>query len=165
MISGRICSGRRHGPFASLRQSRRLAGGGQVLISVETIFPAHRMTQMKTHFTGLVTGLAIAALLVIAPTLPGYAEDAAPATSAAPTPAPAEAPASVPRPSLAPKAAEPAAPQADTEPAPRSHRRYAHRHHRYGYYRTAYWEPFPIFWPHFYHNRVHWNRIPWLFRF
>ena len=49
--------------------------------------------------------------------------------------------------------------------APR-HRRYAHRHwHRYGYYRTAYWEPFPIFWPHFYHNRIHWSRIPWLFRF
>ena len=25
--------------------------------------------------------------------------------------------------------------------------------------------PFPIYWPHFYHNRVHWNRIPWLLRF
>jgi hypothetical protein len=118
------------------------------------------MTQMKTHFTGF----AIAALLVITATLPGYAEDAA--APAAPAAAPAEAaPASVPRPSLAPKAAEPAAPQAATEPAPRTHRRYAHRHYRYGYYRTAYWEPFPIYWPHFYHNRVHWNRIPWLLRF
>ena len=61
---------------------------------------------MKAHFTGL----AIAALLVIGPTLPGYAEDAAaPAVPAAPAAAQTEAPPpSVPRPSLAPKAAEPA---------------------------------------------------------
>jgi hypothetical protein len=127
------------------------------------------MIDMKPHFTGL----AVAALIVIGSNLPGYAEDAAaPTTPAAPatvqTPAaqPETPPASVARPSLAPKAAEPApAPVAD-EPPQRPHRRYAHRRwHRWGYYRTAYWEPFPIFWPHFYHNRIRWGRIPWAFRF
>ena len=118
---------------------------------------------MKAHFTGL----AVAALLAIGATLPGHAEDAA-AAPAAPAAAqtPAEAPPpSVPRPSLVPKTAEPASPPVTEEPAPR-HRRYAHRHwRRYGYYRTAYWEPFPIFWPHIYHNRIHWSRTPWIFPF
>jgi hypothetical protein len=122
------------------------------------------MTEMKTHFTGL----AVATLLVLGPTLPGYAEDAAPNAPTAPTttqpPAATQTeapPPSVPRPSLAPKTAEPASPPA-AEPAPPRHRRYAHRHHRrHGYYRTAYWEPFPIYWPHFYRGRIHWNRIPW----
>jgi hypothetical protein len=94
------------------------------------------------------------------------AVEAAPATEAAATPPAAQADApsgAVPRPSIVPKTSEPAA---DAEPAAPRHRRYAHyRHHRYGYYRTAYWEPFPIMWPHFYHNRVHWNRIPWFVRF
>jgi len=115
---------------------------------------------MKPHFTGF----AVAALLVIAPTLPGYAEDAAaPATTQTPAATQTDAPPpSVPRPSLAPKTAEPTSPPADAAPAPRQYRRYAHRHHRrYGYYRTAYWEPFPIYWPHFYRNRIHWNRTPW----
>jgi len=119
---------------------------------------------MKAHFTGL----AIAALLVIGPTLPGYAEDAgAPAVPAAPAAAQTEAPPpSVPRPSLAPKAAEPAPLRAEAEPAPRLHRRYAYRHwRRYGYYRTAYWQPFPIYWPHLYRSRIHWSRIPWAFNF
>ena len=120
-----------------------------------------------------LTGLAVAALLVagssLGSTLPGFAEDApAPQTPAAQAPAtpPADAPSgAVPRPSIVPKTAEPA-PAADAEPAAPRHRRYAHyRHHRYGYYRTAYWEPFPIMWPHFYHNRIHWNRIPWFVRF
>ena len=118
---------------------------------------------MKAHFTSL----AVAALLVIGPTLPGYAEDAAapkapaaPATTQTPAATQTDAPPpSVPRPSLAPKTAEPASPPADAEPAPRQYRRYAHRHHRR--YRTAYWEPFPIYWPHFYRNRIHWNRTPW----
>jgi hypothetical protein len=128
----------------------------------DTLPSAPGIIEMKAHFTGL----AVAALLVVAPAL-ANAEDApasaAPPAAAAPqTEAP---PASVPRPSIAPKTAEPAAPAAASEPAPR-HRRYAHRHwHRYGYYRTAYWEPFPIFWPHFYHNRVHWSRVPWMFNF
>jgi hypothetical protein len=115
------------------------------------------MISMKTYFTGL----AVAALLVIGPTFPGYAEDtAAPAAQAAPAATPTEAPASVPRPSIAPKTAEPASPPAADELAPR-HRRYARHHRRYGIYRTAYWEPFPIYWPHLYHSRIHWNRISW----
>ena len=114
---------------------------------------------MKSHFTGLT----VAALLVIGATLPGYAEDAAAPTAPAATQP--EAPsASVPRPSLVPKTAEPA-PVADETPPPRD-RRYAHRRHwQYGYYRTAYWEPFPIYWPHLYHSRFHWSRIPWIFPF
>ena len=130
-----------------------------------------RMNEMKSYFTGL----AVAALLVTGLTLPGYAEDAvAPAPAAPQTEAP---PPSGPRPSLVPKTAGPATapaaapkiaePDAKTiadERPPR--RRYAHRHHwRYGYYRNAYWEPFPIFWPRLYRNRIHWNRIPWAFRF
>jgi hypothetical protein len=122
------------------------------------------MTEMKIQ----MTGLALAALLTVGSALPGFAEDAAPAKSAPvmadPPPAKTEAPTSVPRPSLAPKTAEPAqAPAPETEAAPRAHRRYAHRRH-WGY-RTAYWEPFPIYWPHMYHHRIHWNRIPWMFRF
>ncbi len=120
---------------------------------------------MKTHFAGL----AIAALLVIGPTLPGHAEDAAATPTAPATPAATQTeapPPSVPRPSLASKTAEPASPPAAEETTQQPRRRYAHRcHGRYGTYRTAYWEPFPIYWPHLYHNRIHWNRIPWLFRF
>jgi len=128
---------------------------------------------MKTS----LAGLAVAALLVagssLGSILPGFAEDApAPQPPAAQAPvmppaAETDAPSStVPRPSIVPKTAEPAPPAADAEPAAPSHRRYAHyRHHRYGYYRTAYWEPFPILWPHLYHNRIHWNRIPWFVRF
>jgi hypothetical protein len=127
------------------------------------------MTLMKSYFTGL----AIAALLVTGLTLPGYAEDtAAPAATAAPQ---SEAPpASVPRPSIVPKTAAPAsAPAASktaepdaTSTADEQPQRTARRHHRrYGYYRTAYWEPFPIYWPHLYRHRIQWNRIPWAFRF
>jgi len=72
---------------------------------------------------------------------------------------------SVPRPSIVPKTAAPTLPASDADTAAPRHRRYAHRHRRYGYYRTAYWEPFPIYWPHFYRHRIHWNRIPWIFRF
>ena len=117
---------------------------------------------MKSH----LTGLAVAALLVIGPTLSGHAEDAAPRETAAPAAAQADAPpSSVPRPSLAPKAAEPASPEATTDTPP-SPRHFAHRHYRrYGYYHTAYWEPFPIYWPHLYRHRIHWNRIPWMFPF
>jgi hypothetical protein len=113
------------------------------------------MIAMKTH----CTGLAVAALLVIGATHPGYAEDAA--APAAPAATQTEAPPpSVARPSIVPKTAEPASTPLADEAAPR-HRRYAHRHWRYGYYRTAYWEPFPIYWPHLTHSRIHWNRIPW----
>ena len=110
-----------------------------------------------------VTGLA-ALLLATGSSLPVHAEDAAaPAAPAAGQPAPAN----VPRPSIAPKAAEPAtAPAAASDPAARPQRRYVHRsHRRYGAYRTAYWQPFPIYWPHIHHHRIYWNRIPWIFRF
>jgi hypothetical protein len=124
------------------------------------------MIEMKSYFTGL----AVAALLAVGPTLPGHAQDAPPAAK---TEAP---PPSVARPSIVPKTTEPvAAPAASKAAEPEQktvsderprHRHYAHRHYwRNGYYRTAYWEPFPIFWPHIYRNRLHWNRIPWVFRF
>ncbi len=70
------------------------------------------MIEMRTHFAGI----AVAALLVVVPALPGHAEDAAPATPAATSTAPP--PASVPRPSIVPKSTEPSSPQADAEPAP-----------------------------------------------
>ena len=97
---------------------------------------------MKAALTGLFTSLAIAALLVAGSALPGFAQDAAKQPPATETASP---------------------PPASNETAPR--RRYAHHYRRYGYYRTAYWEPFPIYWPHLYHNRIHWNRIPWFVRF
>ncbi len=98
---------------------------------------------MRNHFTGF----AIATLLVVAPALPGHAEDAAPPP-----------PVSVPRPSIAPpKTAEPApAPVAD-DAAPPRHRRYARHHYRH----YAYWQPFPIYLPHFYRQRIYWSRISW----
>jgi hypothetical protein len=116
---------------------------------------------MKTHFTGL----AFAALLVVASALPSYAEDAA-VPAAPPAANQTEAPpASVPRPSLAPKAAEPASTPVAAEPDPRQ-RHYAHRHwRRQGYYRSASWQPFPIYWPHLFRSRIHWSRLPWAFNF
>jgi hypothetical protein len=130
------------------------------------------MIDMKLYFRGL----AVAALLVLGPALSSHAEDAA-APNAAPAAAPTEAlPPSVARPSIVPKAAEPVAPPVaskNAEPGAKNvsdqrprQRRYAHRHHRrYGYYRTAYWQPFPIYWPHLYRNRIHWSRTPWAFHF
>jgi hypothetical protein len=116
------------------------------------------MIEMRKHFTGV----AIAALFTFAATLPGRTEDAKTPPAAAPAQAaPAatqgEPPVSVPRPSIAPKTAEPASAPAAADAAPRRHRRYAYRHYR----RYAYWEPFPVYWPHFYRHRVFWNRIPW----
>ena len=106
------------------------------------------------------TELAIAALLVIAPVLPVHAEDAA--APAAPAAAQPEAPPpSVPRPAIVPKTAEPAPTPVTEDPAPQRHRRYVHRYRHYGYYRTGCWEPFPISFPHLYHNHIRWNRIPW----
>jgi hypothetical protein len=114
---------------------------------------------MKSH----LTGVALAALLAIGATLPGHAEDAAkPAdttapAAAAPATSKADTPASVARPSIAPKNAEPASQPSATEAEPRRHRRYARHHYR----RYAYWEPFPIYLPHFRHHRITWGRIPW----
>jgi hypothetical protein len=125
---------------------------------------------MKAHLTGLSAALL---LLTVASTLPSRAEEAAqpsapaatPSTPAA-TPSDTPAPTAVPRPSIVPKNAEPAqqpiAPQADDNAAPRRHRHYAHRRRYYGWH-YAYWQPFPIYWPHLAHNRIYWSRIPWFF--
>jgi hypothetical protein len=121
------------------------------------------MIIMKKHLSTAVA----AAFLLTASSLAAKAEDAAPAP-AAPAAAPTDsAPANVARPSIAPKtndtAAKPdasAKPQADAEPTPRRHRRYARRH----YYRYAYWEPFPIYFPHLTRRHgIYWSRIPWFF--
>jgi len=118
---------------------------------------------MKRHYSAAFA----AAFLLTASSLAARAEDAAPAP-AAPGAAPAEnAPANAARPSIVPKANDAAAkpdasakPQADAEPAPRRHRRYARRH----YHRYAYWEPFPIYFPHLTrHHGIYWSRIPWFF--
>ena len=105
-----------------------------------------------------LTGIAVAALLLLGVSLPGYAQDttkdAAKPTDSAATKS--DAPANVPRPSIAPKTAEPAAAPA-AEPAPRRHRRYTRQHYR----RYARWEPFPIYLPHFHRHGINWNRIPW----
>ena len=104
---------------------------------------------MRRHFTGV----AIAALFTFAATLPGRTEDAKTPPAATQT----EPPVSVPRPSIAPKTAEPASAPVANDAAPRRHRRYAYRHYRH----YAYWEPFPVFLPHFYRHRIYWNRISW----
>jgi hypothetical protein len=126
--------------------------------------PEYKTMKMKSH----LTGVAFAALLIAGAALPANAEDAAPPKDQPAAPAattqPETPPPSVPRPSIAPKTEEPpAAPVAD-EPPPPGHRRYAHRRH-YWRHHYAYWEPFPILWPHVYHNRLYWSRVPWTWRF
>ncbi|MBV8926696.1 MAG: hypothetical protein JOZ74_15110 [Bradyrhizobium sp.] len=108
--------------------------------------------------------LAAAALMFAALNSPSHAEDApaAPPTPAAP---PADttqgdtrpAPSDVPRPSITAKSTDTTAPDAAGEPAPRHRRHYAHRYYRH----YAFWEPFPIYLPHLYHNRIVWNRVFW----
>jgi hypothetical protein len=130
------------------------------------------MTEMRVRYLAIST----AALMAVAATeFSARADDAAPATPAAPAATPATPPATtaappattetppvnVPRPSILPKAAdknaEPVAPQAGDGTPPRRRHHYAHRRH----WRYAYWEPFPVYWPHIYHSRIYWNRIPW----
>jgi len=125
------------------------------------------ITHMKRHYSAAVA----AAFLLTASNLAARAEDAVPAPAAsqpAPAAAPADsAPGSVARPSIVPKTNETAAkpdagakPLTDAEPAPRRHRRYAHRHYR----RYAYWEPFPIYFPHLTRRHgITWSRVPWFF--
>ncbi len=139
--------------FAKRRRWRKFGRHG----SAKAFFTG--TISMKTH----LTRLAVAAVLVVTAAIPGRAEDAAPAP-AAPATAPASAaPASVPRPSIVPKPVEPAVqqtvqPAADAAPAtPRQHRRYARRHYRH----YAYWQPFPIYWPHLRHSHIYWSRISW----
>ena len=51
-------------------------------------------------------------------------------------------------------------PQADAEPAPRRHLGAGLA----GTIRYAYWEPFPIYFPHLTrHHGIYWSRIPWFF--
>ncbi len=108
---------------------------------------------MKDFFKGF----AAAAVLVAAFNYPVHAEDASPSTTAPPSEA-KPAPADVPRPALVPKATD--ATQDTNTDAPRHQRRYARHHYRH----YAYWEPFPVYFPHLYRNRIVWNRISW-FRF
>jgi hypothetical protein len=100
-----------------------------------------------------------AALLLAASCLPVHAEDAPAATTPPSAAAPSDAkPAAVPRPSIAPKAtdeATDAAPATSSE-APRRHRRAGYRYRHY-----AYWQPFPIYFPHLYRHHIVWNRYPW----
>ena len=106
---------------------------------------------MKLQFTAL----AFAAVLTVGASLPGHAEDAKPETAASAAPAPAD----VPRPSIAPKTAEPASAPTAAETTPRRHRRYARHHYR----RYGYWEPFPVYLPHFHRHHITWARIRWFF--
>jgi hypothetical protein len=68
-------------------------------------------------------------------------------------------PASVPRPSIVPKAAEPP-PAAD---AATDNRGVYHHARRYAHH-VRYFGPFPIYWPEFARNQIHWHRIRWSFR-
>lgn len=98
-----------------------------------------------------------AALLLAASCLPVHAEDA-PAATTPPPAAPGDAkPAVVPRPSIAPQATDRAkdATPAATSDVPRRHRA-AYRTRRY-----AYWEPFPIYFPHLYRHHIVWSRHRW----
>jgi hypothetical protein len=103
-------------------------------------------------------GFAAAALLLTALNFPCRAEDA-PTTAAPAQSAQGDAksaPRDVARPSLAAKPADTSAPDAASEPS--RHRRHYARHY---YRRYAFGEPFPIFFPHLYHNRITWNRVSW----
>ena len=118
---------------------------------------------MTIDLKGLdLKGMAAAALLLAALNVPCRAEDA-PATPPAAAAQPAQddtkstTPSDVPRPSITAKSTDTTAPGATSEPAPRHRRHYAHRYYRH----YAYWEPFPIYLPHLYHNRILWNRVSW----
>ena len=105
--------------------------------------------------------VAAAALLLAALSVACRAEDASatpPAAALQPAQGDAKStPGDVPRPSITAKSTDTTAPAATSEPAPRQRRHYAHRYYRH----YAYWEPFPIFLPHLYHNRIVWNRVSW----
>jgi hypothetical protein len=133
---------------------------------------ARHQHQGDIEMTIRYLAIGAAVLMAMAATeLSARADDTAPAapatTTAAPPPvAPTETPpVNVPRPSILPKTTEKGAepkgaqmPQTSDDLTPRlRHHHYAHRRH----WRYAYWEPFPIYWPHIYHSRVYWNRIPW----
>ena len=110
--------------------------------------------------TNNLKGIAAAVLPLAAFNVPCRAEDApaTPPAAAQTTQDGSKAPpADVPRPSITAKSTDTATPDNISEPAPRHRRHYAHRYYRH----YAYWEPFPIFFPHLYHNRIVWNRVSW----
>jgi hypothetical protein len=134
-------------------------------IFVPLAAPTHGVIEMRVRYLALS---AATLMLMAATDLSARADDTAPAApqappaTTAPPPATSDAPpANVPRPSIVPqstdKGAEPVAPQTSDDTTPRRHRHYAHRRHL----RYAYWEPFPVYWPHIYRGRIYWNRIPW----
>jgi hypothetical protein len=103
-------------------------------------------------------GIAFAALLAFVPARgSANASPAAPANTSSPAVNPGDRPVSVPRPSIAPKTAEGAPVSAATDAKPRKPRRFARKNHR----QYAYWEPFPIYWPHYYRHRLTWQRVAW----
>ena len=127
------------------------------------------MIEMKTH----IYGLALAALLAVAPALAGHAEEATPAAENPPAAATTQSqtqspPVSVARPSIVPKSStetsaerateqqQPPSSDAAAEAAP-PRQRHARRHYRR--YAT-YWTPFPIYLPHLTHSRIVWSRMP-----
>jgi hypothetical protein len=124
------------------------------------------MIEMRARYLAISTAALMA---MAAAEFSARADDTAPTTPAAPattTATPSAAtdapPVNVPRPSIVPKSAdkgtEPITPQTSEDTTPRPRRHYVRRHH---WRRYAYWEPFPIYWPHLYRNHIYWNRIPW----
>jgi hypothetical protein len=119
------------------------------------------------HMKMIYTRLTVATLLLAATYAPSHGEDAvAPPPSVPPAEsapnsqtdmpssgAPRASP--VPRPSIVRKIAD-TTPAQPTD-AVRPYRRHADRR----YQRYAYWEPFPLYLPHLYHQRVSWSRIRW----
>lgn len=119
------------------------------------------MIAMTIDLKGLdFKGIAAPALLLAVLNVPCRAEDA-PATPPAAAAQPAQdtksTPSDIPRPSITAKLTDTTAPGATSEPAPRHRRHDTHRYYRH----YAYWEPFPIYLPHLYHNRILWNRVSW----
>jgi hypothetical protein len=125
-----------------------------------------------------IYGLALAALLAVAPAFAGYAEDATtpppPAESgppAATTPPPQtetpaqtttqtqSSPVSVARPAIVPRAIEPPSSRDAAADAPPPQQRHSARRRDRGY--ASFLQPFPIYVPHLYRNRIVWSRLPW----
>jgi len=116
-----------------------------------------------------IYGLALAALLAVAPAFAGHAEDATTPPPQTETPAQTQTqtttqaqspPVSVARPAIVPQATElPPSRDAAAGTAPPQQGHSARRRDR-GY--ASFWQPFPIYVPHLYRNRIVWSRLPWL---
>jgi hypothetical protein len=116
------------------------------------------MTDMKTS----IYGLALAALLAIAPAYRGHAEEATtPPAAAAPPQAETRTPppVSVARPSIVPKAtAQPPAGDDAAASEATPERRWRSAHHRVPGY-ASFLQPFPIYLPQLHRNRIVWRRL------